>query len=200
MDPAFAVGATIMKGDMPLDQAGPAIYTRCYGLSTYFYSMYECQGGTAILGLPSSDGRGPVVSPYISVAISAQAYNVDACGEFVKMLLSDEVQTDFAMMDNFVISREAFREAGKKAVEYYGGEGADRIAYGNPDDHIKVTEKNVEDMENIVLSCSSCNVADAAINLILIEEMPAYFSGQKPLSEVIAIAQDRAQKVLDERG
>ncbi len=200
MDPSFAVGATIMKGDMPLDQTGPAIYTRCYGLSTYFYSMYECQGGTAILGLPSSDGRGPVVSPYISVAISAQAYNVDACGEFVKMLLSDEVQTDFAMMDNFVISREAFREAGKKAVEYYGGEGADHISYGNPDDHIKFTEKNVEDMENIVLSCSSCNVADAAINLILIEEMPAYFSGQKPLSEVIAIAQDRAQKVMDERG
>jgi hypothetical protein len=55
-------------------------------------------------------------------------------------------------------------------------------------------------MENIVLSCSSCNAADAAINIILIEEMPAYFSGQKPLSEVVAVAQDRAQKVLDERG
>ena len=200
INPAYAVGATIMKGDMPIEQAGPAIYTRCYGLSTYFYSMQECQGGTAILGLPSTDGRGPVVSPYTSVAVSAQAYNVDACGEFVKMLLSDEIQTEFAMMDEFVISREAFRAAGKKAVEYYNSEENMSMAYGNPDDQIKYSEKNVEDMENIVLSCSSCNVADAAINLILVEEMPAYFSGQKPLSEVVAIAQDRAQKVLDERG
>ena len=41
---------------------------------------------------------------------------------------------------------------------------------------------------------------DAAINLILIEEMPAYFTGQKDIKDVVAIAQDRVQKVLDERG
>jgi hypothetical protein len=41
---------------------------------------------------------------------------------------------------------------------------------------------------------------DATINLILVEEMPAYFSGQKELDQVVKIAQDRAQKVLAERG
>ena len=44
------------------------------------------------------------------------------------------------------------------------------------------------------------NSPDSAINLILAEEMPAYFLGQKDLDAVIKIAQDRAQKVLDERG
>lgn len=42
--------------------------------------------------------------------------------------------------------------------------------------------------------------ADSEINIILIEEMPAYFLGQKELDAVVKIAQDRAQKVLDERG
>ena len=42
--------------------------------------------------------------------------------------------------------------------------------------------------------------ADSEINIILIEEMPAYFLGQKDLDAVVKIAQDRAQKVLDERG
>ena len=42
--------------------------------------------------------------------------------------------------------------------------------------------------------------ADSEINIILIEEMPAYFLGQKDLDAVIKIAQDRAQKILDERG
>ena len=40
---------------------------------------------------------------------------------------------------------------------------------------------------------------DSAIEMILIEEMPAYFSGQKDLNAVVEIAQDRAQKVLNER-
>ena len=40
---------------------------------------------------------------------------------------------------------------------------------------------------------------DSAISIILIEEMPAYFTGQKDLNSVIAIAQDRVQKVLNER-
>jgi len=40
---------------------------------------------------------------------------------------------------------------------------------------------------------------DQAVNIILIEEMPAYFLGQKDLDSVIKIIQDRVQKVLDER-
>ena len=39
----------------------------------------------------------------------------------------------------------------------------------------------------------------AAINKILIEEMPAYFLGQKDLESVVVIIHDRAQTVLDER-
>ena len=58
---------------------------------------------------------------------------------------------------------------------------------------------NVDNLENTILSCSKTNAIDSAINLILIEEMPAYFCGQKELSEVVVIVQDRAQKVLDER-
>ena len=41
---------------------------------------------------------------------------------------------------------------------------------------------------------------DAEISKVLIEEMPSYFSGQKTLDEVIGIAQDRVQKILNERG
>ena len=40
---------------------------------------------------------------------------------------------------------------------------------------------------------------DPDIEKILVEEMPAYFSGQKSLEETAKIAQDRVQKVLDER-
>ena len=197
------VGAMIFKGDMGYGDTRPARYTNCYGMSNYITTMAELQGGDAILGIPSADGRGPMLTPYISVAVSAQAIDVDACAEFVKLLLSDEVQLDFAMKDNLVLNREAFREAGRACVDYYNGEGYEYY-FGYDDNimsnRITFSEQNIDDLEEIIMSCTSMYSTDAAINLILIEEMPAYFSGQKDLDEVISIAQDRVQKVLDERG
>ena len=202
---AVGAAAAPVKGDT--GNTSPAIYGPVYGISGYFMNMANIQGsGTAILGIPSTDGRGPMVSPYVSVAVSAQAQNVDACGEFVKLLLSEDVQKSLAMNDNFVLSREAFREGGQKAVEYYNGEGGEYMfgydyETGLPkDNRLKFSEQNINELEKIIESCSCTNAADAAINLILVEEMPAYFIGQKSLEEVAKVAQDRAQKVLDERG
>ena len=62
------------------------------------------------------------------------------------------------------------------------------------------TSKDVDFVENIILSCSKMKTEDPDISMILIEEMPAYFLGQKNLDAVIKIAENRIQKVLDERG
>ena len=202
-DVTYAVGATV-KADSAYDQ--PAIASYCYGLTTYFMQLVELNGGTAILGYPSTDGRGPAVEPYVSVAVSARSCDADACGEFVKMLMSDEIQMDLAMNDNFVISRDAFRAGAERAVEYYNGSGGDNMFgydYNTGEavsNRYKFSEKNIADIETIILSCSNMHSPDADINLILVEEMPAYFTGQKSLSDVISIAQERVQKVLNERG
>ena len=64
---------------------------------------------------------------------------------------------------------------------------------------MKFTSEDIDRLEKVILSCSKCDTEDSAINLILIEEMPAYFLGQKDLDSVIKVAQARAQKVIDER-
>ena len=200
----YGVGAPV-KGDIGYsDQT--AVYANTYGLSSYFITMAQTGGSTAILGIPSTDGRGPRVSPYVSVAVSAQAQDVEACGDFIKLLMSDEIQTNMAENDNFVLSREAFRKAGASAIDYYNGEGGEGMfGYdwntGMPiENPIKFSDKNLDDMEKIIDSCSGMTSPDAAISLILAEEMQPYFIGQKSLDDVIKIAQDRVQKVLDERG
>ena len=201
MAAAFSV-----KGDRNIDGSDIAAYVTCNSMSNYIYTIVEGNKNTAILGLPSADGRGPMFDLDVSVAISAQAENIDACGEFIKILLSDEIQLELAMNDNFVLSRDAFRQGAAKAVEYYNGEGGYDIfgydvATGMPATNgLVFGAQNITDMENNILNCSRIYSPDATINLILIEEMPAYFMGQKSLEEVIAIAQDRVQKVLDERG
>ena len=182
-----------------------AIYCNCPGISGYLIKRYQIKDGTTILGLPSSDGRGPMFGTDTSVAISKNAVNIDACVEFVKMLLSDEVQEDLAMNDKFVLNREAFKKSCSAVIEYYNSPaGADNLfdyeIGTNVPRRSKFQDEEIDNMENIILSCSKSNSSDAAISTILMEEMPAYFLGQKDLDAVIKIAQDRAQKVLDERG
>lgn len=157
-----------------------------------------------VLGYPSLDGSGPMFSPICSVAISSQAVDVDSCGEFVKILLSYDIQTKIAMNDCFVLNRDAFRETGEAALEYYnngGGCAANGSSFGMDLSYgRKYTQDDIDAVEECILSCSQIVSEDPNISIILIEEMPAYFLGQKTLDEVIEIAQDRIQKVLDERG
>ena len=152
-------------------------------------------GEPTVLGNPSLDGRGPRFTSSSSVAVSAQAVNADACGEFIKLLLSDEIQTEIAMSGHgFVLSRNAFRAGGEAAVSYCG-----RLDDHRESDKVKFTTEDIDNIERILMSCSSLNSDDPDISIILIEEMPPYFLDQKDLDSVIRIAQDRVQKVLDER-
>ena len=109
-----------------------------------------------------------------------------------------------AMDDNFVLNRKAFIAGGAAGIEYYnqGGTVCDGgasfgVGFVFGKDY---TMQNVYDVESIILNCSKMKHEDADIRIILIEEMPPYFLGQKDLDSVINIAQDRIQKVLDERG
>ena len=170
--------------------------------STYEYLSYivDLGGAERFLGIPSSDGRGPSVSAKTSVAVSAHSVDIDACGEFVKIIMSKEIQTK-AAMSGFVLNREAFRKASAGDLEYTN---SDKFynSYSDLDyakNRVTFTDRNIDDLEKIISNCSYCASGDPEITIVLIEEMPAYFSGQKDLDSVIQVAQNRVQKILDER-
>ena len=178
-----------------------AMLQYCHGMSYYLTTMVEYGNADTILGIPSTDGRGPLIGPYITVAVSAHAQNTDACGEFVKILLEDELQSKLAMSDKLVANRKAFREGAQAAIEYFNGRGFSDY-FGDTrfsQEQNIFSENDIEKLEKIIESCSRIDSIDPQISIILIEEMPAYFYGQKDLSSVTKIAQDRAQKVLNER-
>ena len=172
----------------------------------YLSGVNDMKGSRAILGIPSSDGRGPMLTTILSVAVSAQAVNVEACAEFAKLLLSDEIQTKYAASDHFTVNREVYKKNESLILDYCNGTrgnqefGIDHRTFEPIKNRMKFTEDDMSYLENIILNCSHFNSSDASVNIILIEEMPPYFLGQKDLNSVIKIAQDRAQKVLDERG
>lgn len=196
------------NGLVDLSEDPSAMYTLNMSYSDYFSLMIVTNGNKTICGLPSSDGRGPSLITYSSVAIAAQTKHKDACVEFAKILISDEILMDFANNGDYTVSREVFREAGKRAVELYNtekGRAHSLSSHGvmsgtSKYDRIKCTEQDLADLETTIGNCKNMNTLDSAIDIILIEEMPSYFSGQKEIDAVVKIAQDRTQKVLDERG
>lgn len=182
-----------------------AYYCNCPSISGYLVKRAQIKNGSSILGIPSDDGRGPMFGNKISIAVSTRAVNINACVDFVKILLSDEIQSELVMEDKLVINRAAFRQGCNAAIRYFNtAEGSqnmfDYAAGTYVTSHMKFTSEDIDNLESVILSCSKINSADSAINAILIEEMPAYFLGQKDLDSVVVIIQDRAQKVLDERG
>lgn len=171
----------------------------CRGYGYFLSLKWEVKTGTTIFGTPSIDGKGPVYKINSSAAVSASAPDVAACAEFVKILLSEDIQTNVALEDLFVVNRNAYKKGAKAALTYYNGGGANSNGGFNTVDGKSVTEKDFDTIDKLIASCSNADFSDASINIILAEEMPAYFLGQKKLDQVIRIAQDRVQKVLDER-
>ena len=106
-----------------------AYYCNCPGISGYLVKRARINEGTAILGIPSADGRGPMFGPDISVAVSTHATNKDACIEFVKILLSDEVQAELALNDRFILNRNEFRKVCEQAIDYYNTPAVQRTAF-----------------------------------------------------------------------
>lgn len=198
---------------MPPEEEDPAFELREYvngiaHLSDYEWATFylagvnDLNGAGSILGIPSSDGRGPLVCPNCSVAISARAKDTDACVDFLKILLSDDLLYERAKTNGFTISREAYHKTEEATLEYINGPRGNGyfMSFGMPSEHrMKFTKDNMSELEKIISSCSYLESSDSSINLILIEEMPAYFLGQKDLADVIKILQDRVQTVLDER-
>ena len=184
----------------------PAEVVRVDCLSTYFNKVRN--GNSVMLGLPSYDGRGPVIVSSDSVAISAQTEAVAACEEFVNIVLAEQAQEWYGLSSGIPLNREAFEEVGDRYIavrnrnlEYMLDQGfteADLRMLGyNP---LPMDESSVGEFETFVEGLTGWYTNDGVINGIIGEEMPAYFAGQKTLDQVIAILEDRVQTLLNERG
>lgn len=57
----------------------------------------------------------------------------------------------------------------------------------------------LDDFAAFISELTGWYINDGAVNAIIREEMPAYFSGQKTLDQVVPVLQDRIQTLLNER-
>ena len=167
-----------------------------YGFYDY-EAMAMKNENTMICGYPSVDGRTATIGSELSVSISAHSYDLSSCKKFLSILLSEDIQNSIER--NIPINKNCAKnqaleeiEANNKTVERnadnkWAGKGKKLDA--------SMADSYIEQLS----SAKTSSFVYHNISLIIYEEIPAYFEGQKSFEEVAVTINDRAQKVLDER-
>jgi len=185
----------------------PATTTTLGSINSYINEMLSGTKERVYLGRPSYDGRGPLIMSYYSIGISAQSDSSDACLDFLGMLLSDEYQELIGTAGSTPVSRAAFTSVGQKFCDSHNrmleryrrdlSESEIRNMGMNPNE---AEYSMIDDYAELISGLTCWYTSDSAINAIIREEMPAYFSGQKSLDQVIEVLEDRVNTVVSERG
>ena len=190
-------------------QSGDLLMTTTY-VSGDSYSLKELYGvytrdhGMVRIGYPLSSGNGANVTVSGGLAISAKSKNIDAAWDFVKTMLSDDVQQDTW---NIPVTKTALDAALQKATvkDSYVDENGETQYYdqstyiGDTEYTIEpLTQEQVEDFKAYLDGASCGSGYDSDIMSILSEESAAFFSGDKTADDVAKLIQNRVSIYLGE--
>lgn len=160
------------------------------------------------LGLPSPDGCGPYLETSYSIAVSSKTKAKDKCIGIVKSMLSDERQIDEANCSGgspvtesaFDIWAQDVLARANKRIDEYRKEYVAGHGY-NPDMRTEdIDPVVIQNYKDVVNSCAYIPSIDSAVSIIIMEEMPAYYTGQKSFDDVIKIINNRVTTYINERG
>lgn len=171
------------------------------------YALYTCLNQSVGFYGIGPDGRGPSILITGSAAISASSDVKDGAWSFIKFLLSDDIQfckgfeytnpvnkaACDAVSTAFMDGLNDFYESNAAMFEGYSPADLYNIGF------YSCSAEQKDEYLSILASANHVKAVDSEILSIALEEIPAYFAGQKTLEEVCAIIDNRAQTVLDER-
>ena len=161
-----------------------------------------------VMGFPSNEPRGLLIDVNESIAVSASTEYPDQCRGFVRSLVSDEMQSLFAYSSGIPINKVAQEEACREFAqrhdqwfdavsEYYTQQ--DLVNFGKPLTGVDADEL-VSEMNGYISDAAGLRMTDAAVEIIVIEEIQPYFAGQKSIEDCMEIIENRVDLYVNERG
>ena len=166
--------------------------------SFYDYEAFTGKFGDAVLcGYPSVDGRTAAIGSNIAVSISSHTEDLDSCKKFLGILLSEDIQK--TLFTNIPINKKCAKDIALAEINEIN-ESIEKNKNNKYAKHEKAVDASLADKYIGQLStATTSSFVYNSISLIIYEEIPAYFEGQKSFEDVAKIINDRAQTVLNER-
>ncbi len=165
-----------------------------------------CDGNAQFIGSPSRDGSSGMAYNAKTFAIARLCPFVNEAWSFLKGLFDEDIQLSNAKLKSkFPVNRKAFDALMKMDVEenqqdWEKAKTDKDLAIYLMYDSAHLGEEQVTELkrviENIHDSCSS----DPSTLMIIEEEAPGYFNGDRALDDVVNNIQKRCKAVVQERG
>ena len=158
---------------------------------TYADLLNKSYADFSIVGLPSADGHAETINGR-GIGITSCCVLQDAAWSFVMKMMSNEVQSLSDSYDPVLLSAQ--KECFGKTVTVHNakvkaaGEGK------------MFPEEVVDEYIGQISDAIVVPDVDSSILVIMNEEMPAYFEGQKSFDEVCRVIENRVNLMLSERG
>ena len=130
-----------------------------------------------LCGFPSKDGRGATLRNNESCGITSCCGAKDGAWEFIKTAISEEVQDELVY---FPININSFERMGNYWIEY-----GNNYMYGVFNKENYFSYDVVDTFETWIRSIDVAYYKYPIANIIINEEMPAYFKGNKDINTVI---------------
>jgi len=159
----------------------------------YWECCMQFYGNYSIIGLHSADGHAETIFGR-GLGITSCCPSKDGAWEFILEMLSPEIQNQLCLDYTDPVSKSALHDTAVKFIEDYNSQ-PDPYGYSMGPVSKDIVDRYIDQISDAVLVPD----LDSSILVIVNEEMPAYFQGDKSLDEVISILENRINLMLAER-
>ena len=172
--------------------------TEVIGVSHYYsyegFLLLRACKNVMSYGGPSIEGNGYYIDPYTRYSMSALSTHKEEAWNIIKCLLNYSASDS---SDCFKACKKVFNT--ELESMYWRCQDGYVIRMGAESYHLTMDKSDYETFTEMIEGATPECSPDLVIRRIVIEEIPAYFSGMKSLDEVIKIIQKRVNLYLEEK-
>lgn len=173
----------------------PQTYIRELRNSDFLQKPYKSK----FYSRPNASGQeaGGFFRTYKTIGINASSAVKDEAWDFVKFMLSDEMQ-DQAGRSGFSLNKATYKKVAQDVLKK-GKVMSDQPVGDMKGKEFEITQKDIDDLEKFITGLKyPVEFKPSKIEEILLKESKAYFTGQKSPEAVAKLIQNRVTTVLNE--
>ena len=182
--------------------------TYIYSLDTIAEVKAELKGKQVFVGMPSPNGSGMSARPMLTLAISAQSKHAEEAWDFIRFMFNEDQQVAYSEnYSSIPINRAALDRRNASQIEMVKeynkmmGEKdpTSSVDYSKMGLMTDINEEDAQELVKLVENVSSISSTDLGIMVIIDEEVPGYFKGERTAEDVSKNIQNRATTKVHER-
>ncbi|MBR3056325.1 MAG: extracellular solute-binding protein [Clostridiales bacterium] len=162
-------------------------------------------GKTEFLGYPSKSGDVLPMKPSFSMGITASSEYKEEAWDIIKFFLGEEAQRKLGEGGDLTVMTSAFLGTSDACIEENNFKYlAERRQMGtarepNEYQYWEISKDCIPELEKLIRRVNAMYTYDEALSNVIVDEVGAFFSGQRSAEETAKLIENRAKNIVQER-